>query len=282
MIEELHHFTALIQFMGAFNFANVYCKFHDTLSKHFFNTEEVFNKQFEKHKSQIITNKESINNMKTVETTDGRSNEDSIRDLREAYDKLQTRHIEEMESLNSVCERHKPHYMQPLFLVIGVYSISVLLITALLGVYNDSFYIESVLTAFNSVTFFYAFYFPLCDVLLFYKVFNCPFFRPTLLSSFSNYIIFILIVYGFLIIDNLYLENSIINSSFLGFISWGPVYLPFSSFLLCIMLVIYYTVKVRYCVRKMSNIIVTEYEKLHQEKLSIDIFYNTFKKIELP
>jgi hypothetical protein len=279
MLEDLNSFTALIQFMGAFNFANVYCKFHDSLSKHFFDTEETFNKQFEKSKSQITTDKESVSKMKIVKTTEGDSNEDCINDLKKDYEKLDNQHEVELNSLKSICEQHKPNFMQPMFLIIGIYSILILLITALLNVYKDNPYINLVLITFNAVTLFYVFYFPICDILKFYNIPKNQYLiiRPTLLSSFVYYIVFVFIVYICFYFNNLHFENRIVNDSFIGFISWSPVYLPFSGFLLCILLVIFYTVKVKQSVKKKSKSIVDEYKSLHERKLTLDNSYGTFK-----
>jgi hypothetical protein len=276
MLEDLNSFTALIQFMGAFNLANVYCKYHDIFSKNFFNIEEEFNRKFKDIGNQIITDRESVNNMKIIETTEFGTNEDCINELKKDYKALNKRHKEEIKSFDSIYERHKPCFMQSMFLIIGIYSVLILFVIALLNVYEGNSNIKLALATFNMVTCIYSLYLFICEAFLFFNIFQIRLFRPTLISSLFIYPV-LLVIFGLLL--KLFFETDVTNCNFLCFISWAPVYLPFSSFLLCIVFVLLYiTHKLKPCVEEISNRMVSDYNALHKRKKNIDDFYGTFKK----
>ena len=97
-MESICEFTALIQFIGAFNFAYVFGDFDKMLKVHFFKANEYFISRFNEIKDLVETDEVSIKTMKPLKLVDGNSNEASLDKLRKDYHQL-SNDKEEIEKL---------------------------------------------------------------------------------------------------------------------------------------------------------------------------------------
>lgn len=82
---SLYSLSAFIQFIGAFNFANVYEKFQDKIFKYFLNIDEEFKLAYEKMENQIVSDSASVEKMEAIDTTDGRSNKEAVENLKSKF-----------------------------------------------------------------------------------------------------------------------------------------------------------------------------------------------------
>lgn len=285
MITSLFSFSSLIQFIGAFNFANIYKPFHDAIFKHFLDVNYRFNKRFDAINEQIITDKESLSKVIPITTNDGRSNQERINSLKEMYDQLEKEKEEEIQFLNEKINRYyKPRYINSLFLLTALYCVFDLFLLALMeGMeYNDR--ICSYFSILNILYAFYIIYFIACELIFFNNwITNIHrLLRPTHLTT--SIIAFSLLLIAFLIY---YINNWIVGIFELRIINLEDLYIslylsiiiPFSSFTTCITCVcILYKASTK-CIEKSAKFLVQKYNELHKEKVIIDETYKQLSGI---
>lgn len=85
---SLYSLSAFIQFIGAFNFANVYEKFQDKILKYFLNIDEGFKLAYEEMEEQIVSDSASAEKMEVIDTTDGKSNREAVKNLKSKFKEL--------------------------------------------------------------------------------------------------------------------------------------------------------------------------------------------------
>lgn len=279
MLITFYSFSALIQFIGAFNFANTFERFHDSLFKYFLDVDSRFDGQFDSIENQIVTDRVSLEEMVPIETISQGSNRKKIQGLIDEYTKLQ----EEKESnarvvQNTVAKYYKPHFMQSLFLLIGLYCIYNLFFLALMDASKYSFGSCFCFSVLNVFTCLHAVYYVFCEIIsICAKGVVHRFFKPTYLVT------TVVSVISFGLSFLLYWFNNLIVKHFVLFVCekedmWLFLYLglfiPFFAFLICVACVVLMYFKSIFCINKCADELIAKYNVLHTGKAELDNMYN--------
>lgn len=102
---NLFPLVAFVQFIGAFNFANVFSRFQNTIFKHFLNTEKAFNYEFRSLENDLASDIESIEKIEPIKTNDSYSNETFIKNLQEEYQKLKEERENKRKTVKHLIEK---------------------------------------------------------------------------------------------------------------------------------------------------------------------------------
>lgn len=177
---NLFSLSSYVQFLGAFNFANVYSPFQEKLFKHFLNLDRMFSKSFYGMREKIRSDIDSVNSMDVIETTSGQSNAAKLAELRESLSSL----FEEERDLrsqtkNTIKNEYTMKYSRPMFISFGLYCTFELLTFG----FMDMLKAQSIYPSFALYNFFVvliSLYYICC------KIFNmkhwfkdCSLFKPT-------------------------------------------------------------------------------------------------------
>ena len=139
-IEHLYLFTALIQLISAVNFANIAFDFHTKVFKVFFNVEAIIDHKFHRIKNAIIADQESLQQMTPLETTDGRSNLNSIEQLKKKYTKFSEQWEFEIDEVkDSVKGIETKQWFRSFFMLVSLYCIFDLALISILSIPNVSY-----------------------------------------------------------------------------------------------------------------------------------------------
>ena len=280
-MESICEFTALIQFIGAFNFAYILGDFDKVLKEHFFKANEYFISRFNEIKDLVETDEVSIETMKPLKLVDGNSNEASLDKLRKDYHQLSNDKIEIEKKIAESEKFRQNRFITSLFLMIGLYTISDLFFIGLIEHCSKSEYIQLSFIAYNIMNLIYVLYFCISESLYLKIGPNvCFILKPTKLwTSIISFIVFVLSFICPLI--NNYIINSfsiqIFQLSFIYNISkYLGIIIPLSSFVICIFFVLFKELRMRIDVDKKANLLIDRYNNLHKEKEIMDKNYKSF------
>lgn len=149
-IEHLYLFTALIQLISAVNFANIAFDFHTKVFQVFFNVEAIIDHKFHRIKNAIIADQESLQQMSPLETTDGRSNLNSIEQLKNKYTEFSEQWESEIDEAKKSVEGIKTKkWFRSFFMLISLYCIFDLALISVLSIPNVSYSWAVVLFSLN-------------------------------------------------------------------------------------------------------------------------------------
>lgn len=192
---NLFSLSSYVQFLGAFNFANVYSPFQDKLFKHFLNIDEMFSKSFYGMRGKIRSDVDSVNSMDVIETTSGQSNAAKLAELRESLSSL----LEEEKKLRTQTKKtikneYTMKYSRPMFMSFGLYCTFELLTFG----FMDMLKAPSIYPSFALYNFFIvmvSLYYICCEIFNMKHWFkDCALFKPThwrmMIVSISMYLVF--------------------------------------------------------------------------------------------
>lgn len=167
-MENMPHYVALIQFVGAFNFAFTVEAFHQTISKHFTNTTKKCEDNFKAIHSKIMTDFSSVQTMKPLTSGDG-SNDHELQALKVKYSNLLSQKEKELAKMSKRIDTIiPPNYSRQMFLMIGLYAIGALFLICRIAhiCAVDGNYAEwgQIYNAYNMITIILLAYLVICEI----------------------------------------------------------------------------------------------------------------------
>lgn len=238
MLTSIYEYTALIQFVGAFNFAFVYKKFETHLQDNILNSDKRLDKQFEDINADINPDMESIEQMECVTVScNGKTinTQKALEALRNRYKNLKKRHAENRDNLKRhIHEHYTFRNAGILFLALGLYSIiDLFYIGHLMHTHND-YYCCLSFFIFNMLVSFFVVYFIASEIIYFIEGDKTrAFFKPTYLGT----VITVFIMLSISVLSPLLMQNPIILNHLEdchNIMVWSGIILPLMGFIVCI------------------------------------------------
>lgn len=131
-METLSHFTSVIQLISAVNFANIAFGFHTKVFRILFDIRKTVKATYQPIKEDIIVASDSLKSMEPIETTDGKTTEEEVISLQQAYRELKTKCKKEIDKLYSTCKKFSDtEIVKIFFLFVSLYCIIDLVLIAL-------------------------------------------------------------------------------------------------------------------------------------------------------
>lgn len=276
---NLFSLSSYVQFLGAFNFANVYSPVQDKLFKHFLNVDKRFKDSFSGMSVQISSDIDSVNSMSPINTVEGFSTSQTIDELKHS---LLSLYLEEKETRKQTKKTIKKEltmkYSRPMFMSFGLYCTFELLAFGFMDMLgcqsiNASFALYNV---FMIVVFLY---FAICETLNIYrgcKVWSV--FKPT------HWWMMIVSILAFLLfVANAWIVECIgskitFSAEFIERMCYLGILLPASPFIITMIFTsIHYRRSVN-LIKKNVDIISNKFSEIHKKKLTMDNLYSVFSK----
>lgn len=138
----LDSFTVLIQLISAVNFVYIVSHFPSTVIDYVFDRKKLVTDKFCSFTNQITADLQSLESMKPMTIQDGRSNQDTINDLKKDYEDLKREWDEKQDAAEKIIEKVKNvKGTKCLFLYISLYCIFSIFNIAMMKVTNANFWI---------------------------------------------------------------------------------------------------------------------------------------------
>lgn len=281
MFLELFTYTALIQFMGAFNFAYVFDKFREKLIKYVFNIDKVFADEFTEINSKIATLNVSIPSLKKIGTEKGCTNFDSIQELKTKFDNLKRAIKDSEEKLKEeYYYQDIPVFIEEIFLVCGLYCIADLFFIAHIANTYGDFHVCFWFGIFTALTFAQLTYYSISN--FFYKVkdvMQCKWFSKGLDKAAILSITLFFISGLFCFLNERVFCNHVqlkVHQLFFTIISFVALILPFAGFIICYGFIKRADNQSRGKIKSIADSRKKELDKLNKEADDIDRGYRTF------
>ena len=119
---NLFSLSSYVQFLGAFNFANVYSPIQDKLFEHFLNVDKRFSDLFLGMSMQISSDIDSVNSMSPLNTIEGLSTSPAIDEMKESLMRLEVEEKEtKKQTKKTIKEELTMKYSRPMFMSFGLY-----------------------------------------------------------------------------------------------------------------------------------------------------------------
>lgn len=275
-MKDIFAFTALIQFIGAFNFAFVFEPIYNKLFD-FLDIKRKILQKFQNAKSNIYADRDSVRIMTPIITVNGASTEGKLQELRDKFDDFFKRTDEDVLS-KDIKERIKLKYVDSMFFMLSLYSVIDLFIIgwaehlrvigdiSMLFQLNLSFFIFNVLTCCNILYQVFHQYKRRYSAKLLHWANRLP--EPTLYRTGVTAILFVIISAGLVVLNGLYVKHfNPMVEDFIQLHNWSVysgIALPFSGFVLSALMVAVKYRKSDAC--KQIKSITKEIENLHREK----------------
>lgn len=276
---NLFSLSSYVQFLGAFNFANVYSPIQDKLFEHFLNVDKRFSDLFSGMSMQISSDIDSVNSMSPLNTIEGLSTSPAIDEMKESLTRLEVEEKEtKKQTEKTIKEELTMKYSRPMFMAFGLYCTFELLAFGFMDMLgcqsiNASFALYNVFMIVVSL------YFAICETLNIYrgcKVWSV--FKPT------HWWMMIVSILAFLsFVSNAWIVEGIgskINLP-IGFVEWMcylGILLPTFPFILTMIFTsIHYRRSVN-LIKENVDIISNKFNEIHKKKVTMDNLYSVFSK----
>lgn len=274
---SLYSLSAFIQFIGAFNFANVYEKFQDKIFKYFLNIDEEFKLAYEKMENQIVSDSASVEKMEAIDTTDGRSNKEAVENLKSKFRELKEQSGKSKEEVKNTIEGYTMRHSRCIFLAIGLYCMFELLALGLLDIYKNNFIVYLSLILYNVTTLIFMIYFCICEHLVFNEKRDINrFFQPNRLYTSIVCICTVIACILFSVINNFIPSFFFISNTCMNICLWMGIVLPLTAFILSLWFTCRYYKKSKKIIKNKTQEIKNKYNELHDEKRRMDDSYKLF------
>lgn len=276
-IEHLYLFTALIQLISAVNFANIAFDFHTKVFKLFFNVEDIIDHKFHRIKNAIIADQESLQQMTPLETTDGRTNLNSIEHLKKKYTKFSEQWEFEIDEVkDSVKGIETKQWFRSFFMLVSLYCIFDLALISILSIPNVSYSWAVVLFALNLGTTIFSLIIILKALLQKENIGGHQLARFTL--KYFTIIVLISVLIGG--INEICISNQMfiitpkwVEQTFL----YLSIIIPFLPCVICSVYTLYQTQKLENRVSDAVSSLQGKQDDLHKEKIELDNAYRLFE-----
>lgn len=274
---SLYSLSAFIQFIGAFNFANVYDKFQDKIFKYFLNIDEEFKLAYEEMEDQIVSDSASVEKMEAIETTNGKSNKKAVENLKFKFRKLKEQSGKSKEEVKNTIEGYTMRHSRCIFLAIGLYCMFELLALGLLDIYKNNFIVYLSLILYNVITLIFMIYFCICEHLVFNEKRDINrFFQPNRLYTSIVCICTVIACVLFSVINNFIPSFFFISNTCMNICLLMGIVLPLTAFILSLWFTYRYYKKSKKIIKDKTQEIKNKYNELHDEKKKMDDFYKLF------
>lgn len=268
-MNDIFDFIALIQFVGAFNFAFVFEEFYNKFES-MFDLSKIVKNTFNNNKYNIIADYESIQKMEPICTTEGYSNKDELLSLKKDF-AVEMEKFKKGEYEDKLGEKIKTSYIERLFLMIGLYSIYDLFFIAILKFTSDSISWCYGYTVLNFTNTSFLVYFILCEILSSFNI-NKKFFSP----SYRWTVTVSIVLFAISVCIGLFCSQINIELNKVYFVTLVlGVILPTCGFV-CSFLVM---LSKYFVFRKMKDVIC-KLTDMHTRKTTLDAIYNMLKSKE--
>lgn len=276
---NLFSLFSYVQFLGAFNFANVYSPVQDKLFKHFLNVDKRFKDSFSGMSVQISSDIDSVNSMSPISTLEGFSTSQAIDEMKLS---LLSLYLEEKETRKQTKKTIKKEltmkYSRPMFMSFGLYCTFELLAFGFMDILgyqsiNASFALYNVFMIAVSL------YFAVCETLNIYrgcKVWNV--FKPT------HWWMMIVSILAFLLFAaNAWFVEGVgskvtFSAEFIEWMCYLGILLPTFPFIITMIFTsIHYRRSVKLIESKIG-IISEKFNEIHRKKITMDNLYSVFSK----
>lgn len=269
----LLNFLAVIQFVAAFNFANVSSTLHMRLFRYLVDVDGFFDMQFGDLQRKMTIDTESLKSM-NLEAV-GEENLLVINDLKQKYLNFSNKWEEWKGNLNTSMDDFKSlKGINSMFLFLSVYSIFDMIFIS----YNASIPKKGIEDFYFSC---YTVFSAICLIIYFYLIFLRKLDRIS--KGFLHLLVCFLVLFCLVV-------SKIACSINFNFELWGicifdkelfynfadvlSIILPYFGFVLCLIFILINWLYVGLDIIKMINSFKQKQQKLHKEKLSIDDIYN--------
>ena len=138
----LDSFTVLIQLISAVNFIYIVSHFPSTVINYIFDRKKLVTDKFCSFTNQITADLQSLESMKPMIIQDGRSNQDTINDLKKDYEDLKNIWDRKQDAAEKIIDKVKRvKGTKCLFLYISLYCIFSIFNIAMMKVTNADFWL---------------------------------------------------------------------------------------------------------------------------------------------
>lgn len=177
---NLFSLSSYVQFLGAFNFANVYSPLQNKLFKHFLNIDKMLSESFYGMREKILSDVGSVNSMDVIETVSGQSNAAKLAELKESLSSLlKEERTLRTQTKKTIKKEYTMKYSRPMFMSFGLYCTFELLTFGFMDMLN----IQSIYPSFALYNFFivlFSVYYIVCEVFNMRRIFQkTNVFKPT-------------------------------------------------------------------------------------------------------
>ena len=276
---NLFSLSSYVQFLGAFNFANVYSPIQDKLFEHFLNVDKRFSDSFSGMSVQISSDIDSVNSMSPINTTEGLSTAPAIKDMKESLSCLCAEEEKtRKQTKKAIKDELTMKYSRPMFMSFGLYCTFELLAFGFMDMLgcqsiNASFALYNVFMIVVSL------YFAICETLNIYlgcKVWSV--FKPT------HWWMMIVSILAFLSFaaNSWFVEEMgskiTFSAEFIEWMCYLGVLLPTFPFIITMVFTsIHYKRSVK-LIKKNIDIISGKFDEIHKKKVTMDNLYSVFSK----
>lgn len=277
---NLFSMSSLIQFVGAFNFANVFAKLENMFMQDFLRVDDMIEGEFGDINEKIQLGIETIPNLKPLRLVDGETNEEAIEKFKNDFDNLiELDYRIRVLVTHATDVKNRMNYASPMFLICGLYTTFVLFIYAMLDMYKEDTSLYASFAIYNVFMAFFIFYFVVCEILKHIYIFdNTRFVKPSIWWC----LICFFIVTVSPLVNYLLLEHGVclfyLDFWWIDFWLWSSIVLSLSGFLVTfIFTLIYYSISKR-TVKQVAKRLKAKFTELFNRKKEIDIVYSAFNK----
>lgn len=152
-MENLNNFSALIQLISAVNFANIKFNFHQKIFDLIANVDDIYDRKFKEVQSAIEADTVSLNSLEPLETKDGKSNANHIKQLRSRYSELNEKWDKKHSELGEQFKKcNQQRGIKSFFLFISLYCIYDLALFATIQSFPDQDLYRLILNSLSIIT----------------------------------------------------------------------------------------------------------------------------------
>lgn len=161
----LSSFVPFIEFVGAFNFAFALTSFSKKFRDSILSIDNRYESEFKAVDDEWESNKRTLDLIKPIKTTDGRSTQARLEKLQKNSERLQqAKNDARIEVKKEIELLYREKAFDTMFLMLGIYTILDLLFIGLCEFYGHSEFVCFWSATFNVFSLLYALYFVVCEI----------------------------------------------------------------------------------------------------------------------
>lgn len=271
-LSYLNNYATLIQLISAVNFAYIFTRFHQRVYRLIFNEKKLIDDKFTSFTNDMTVDMDSLETMDPLDTTNGQTNRGTLDKLKEDFRQLKTEWDSKKEKMTNLLQRVKQvKGVRSLFLYISLFCL-----IDLFNIANSSYKNGGIFDYFFIV-------FSLASIvvpaILTYKILTFKWESKSEVLCYKwTSTSFVFTTAGALILTLVFY-----NLWGLELPEWAysacaiiAVFLPFYACLFSIFYVWGYEKRIKYLAGSDTKEVRETQEKLHQEKIKLDMFYRMF------
>jgi hypothetical protein len=274
---NLFSLSSYVQFLGAFNFANVYSSVQENFFKFFLNVDKIFEESFSGMSVQISSDIDSVNSMSPINTTEGFSTAPAIEEIKRALNQLREEENKTREQTKDIIKKELTmKYSKPMFMAFGLYCTFELIAFG----FMDMLGYQSINASFAWYNVFmvaFSAYFTVCESLNTFRFCKIS----TILRPTHWWVLVISVAAFLLFAANAWIVECI-GSKFsfpvetVEWMCYLGILLPVIPFIIAMVFTaVHYRRSVKLIQRKV-NLISGKFQKIHNKKTEMDRLYSLF------